>query len=161
MLAGPVCRRQLGLKQAPEERRRRPGGAQLATNIIPHIPFGLSFPSSHLPPPGLLGGPRGQLPMSLKIAQPALGVKEPLLLTESQRPGRWRLVSVTPPSLRDQILLFTCQPSSSPNLRFTMHCPLCPSVSQGLLHRGSHSGQLCPGAQKIIIIAMIIIIVNS
>lgn len=92
------------LLQAPEER----GGPPQTESLI--FPLDLPFPSSHLPPPGLLGGPRGQLLSSLKIARPALSVKEPLLLAEPRRPGRWQLVSVAPLSLRDQILLCKCRP---------------------------------------------------
>lgn len=106
-----------GLMQAPEERGRQPQTESLTFLLD------LPFPSSHLSPPGLLGGPWGQLLSSLKIAWPGLSVKEPLLLAASQRPGRWQLVSRAHPRLRDQILLFKCKPRFQPKSQFPQALP--------------------------------------
>lgn len=119
-----------GLMQAPEERGRQPQTESLT------FPLEFPFPSSHLPPPGLLGGPWGQLLSSLKIVRPALSVKEPLLLVDSQRPGRWQLVSMAPPRLRDQILLFKCKPRFQPKFQLPQALPfLFPSIPATPLYR--------------------------
>lgn len=111
----------MSTSEALEGRARQPGSHR-------HSPSGPPFPffspfSSRLSE----RASGGQLLSSLNIGQPTLDVKKPLLLAGFQRPGRWQLVYLTPPSLRDQIL--QSKPQFHPKVPVShVLSPLFPSV---------------------------------